>query len=65
MGSSWTYADPSSAHFAALVPVDVSSAEAADEVPNKIWFDSVEELAESVKAVVQRLSLSGEGGHMG
>ncbi|OWM81575.1 N-acetyl-D-glucosamine kinase [Punica granatum] len=58
----WTYADPSWARIAALVPVVVSCAEAGDEVANKILFDSVEELALSVKAVVQRLGLCGEDG---
>lgn len=61
--SRWTYADPSWARIAALVPVVVSCAEAGDEVANKVLFDSVEELALSVKAVIQRLGLSGEGGH--
>ncbi|KAL6137140.1 hypothetical protein ACLB2K_062435 [Fragaria x ananassa] len=55
----WTYADPSWARIAALVPEVVSCAEAADEVANKILFDSVEELGLSVKAVVQRLDLCG------
>ncbi|KAG8659891.1 hypothetical protein MANES_02G090600v8 [Manihot esculenta] len=58
----WTYADPSWARIAALVPVVVSCAEAGDEVANKILQDSVEELALSVKAVVQKLDLCGEGG---
>lgn len=57
----WTYADPSWARIAALVPVVVSCAEAGDEVANKILQDSVEELALSVKAVVQKLDLCGEG----
>ncbi|KAJ7965015.1 N-acetyl-D-glucosamine kinase [Quillaja saponaria] len=58
----WTYADPSWARIAALVPVVVSCAEAGDEVANKILLDSVKELASSVKAVVQRLGLcSGDG----
>ncbi|KAJ4728964.1 N-acetyl-D-glucosamine kinase-like [Melia azedarach] len=56
----WTYADPSWARIAALVPVVVSCAEAGDEVANKILQDSVQELALSVKAVVQRLGLCGE-----
>ncbi|KAG9439142.1 hypothetical protein H6P81_019307 [Aristolochia fimbriata] len=56
----WTYADPSWARIAALVPVVVSSAEAGDQVANKILLDSVKELALSVKAVVERLGLSGE-----
>ncbi|KAJ7960584.1 N-acetyl-D-glucosamine kinase [Quillaja saponaria] len=58
----WTYADPSWARIAALVPVVVSCAEAGDEVANKILVDSVEELASCVKAVVQRLALCGEDG---
>ncbi|XP_042972155.1 N-acetyl-D-glucosamine kinase-like isoform X2 [Carya illinoinensis] len=58
----WTYADPSWARIAALVPVVVSCAEAGDEVANTILLDSVQELASSVKAVVQRLGLCGEGG---
>ncbi|KAK1325606.1 hypothetical protein QJS10_CPA01g00561 [Acorus calamus] len=58
----WTYADPSWARIAALVPVVVSCAEAGDQVANKILQDSVKELAASVKAVVQKLSLSGEDG---
>ncbi|XP_056172233.1 uncharacterized protein LOC115669217 [Syzygium oleosum] len=58
----WTYADPSCARIAALVPVVVSCAEAGDEVANKILFESVQELALSVKAVVERLHLCGEDG---
>ncbi|KAB2610841.1 N-acetyl-D-glucosamine kinase [Pyrus ussuriensis x Pyrus communis] len=58
----WTYADPSWARIAALVPVVVSCAEAGDEVANKILFDSVQELGLSVKAVVQRLGLCGPEG---
>ncbi|ERN07672.1 hypothetical protein AMTR_s00155p00052560 [Amborella trichopoda] len=58
----WTYADPSWARIAALVPVVVSCAEAGDEVANRILQDSVQELAASVKAVVQRLGLSSEDG---
>nr|POE57861.1 n-acetyl-d-glucosamine kinase [Quercus suber] len=58
----WTYADPSWAHIATLVPVVVSCAEAGDEVANKILLDSVQELASSVKAVIQRLGLCGEVG---
>ncbi|KAK4748294.1 hypothetical protein SAY87_014880 [Trapa incisa] len=38
------------------------AAEAGDEMANKILYDSVEELALSVKAVVQRLGLSGKDG---
>lgn len=57
----WTYADPSWARIAALVPIVVSCAEAGDEVANRILCDSVQELASSVKAVVQRLGLCGEG----
>ncbi|CAL5406836.1 unnamed protein product [Camellia sinensis] len=58
----WTYADPSWARIAALVPVVVSCAEAGDQVANKILLDAVQELASSVKAIVQRLGLSGEDG---
>ncbi|XP_028805257.1 N-acetyl-D-glucosamine kinase isoform X1 [Neltuma alba] len=58
----WTYADPSWARIAALVPVVVSCAEAGDEVTNKILLGSVQELASSVKAVVERLGLCGEDG---
>nr|XP_048327851.1 N-acetyl-D-glucosamine kinase-like isoform X2 [Ziziphus jujuba var. spinosa] len=59
----WTYADPSWARIAALVPVVISCAEAGDEVANRILYDSVLELASSVKAVVQRLGLCGEDGN--
>ncbi|KAI4302607.1 hypothetical protein MLD38_038331 [Melastoma candidum] len=58
----WTYADPSWARIAALVPLVVACAEAGDVVAEKILSDSVEELALSVKAVVQRLGLCGEDG---
>ncbi|XP_010246418.1 PREDICTED: N-acetyl-D-glucosamine kinase isoform X2 [Nelumbo nucifera] len=58
----WTYADPSWARIAALVPVVVSCAEAGDQVANKILLDSVDELAASVKAVVRRLELCGKDG---
>ncbi|OAY84647.1 N-acetyl-D-glucosamine kinase, partial [Ananas comosus] len=58
----WTYADPSWARIAALVPIVVSSAEEGDEVANKILSNSVEELADSVIAVVRRLSLCGKEG---
>ncbi|KDP37723.1 hypothetical protein JCGZ_05213 [Jatropha curcas] len=59
----WTYADPSWARIAALVPVIVSCAEAGDEEANRILQYSVEELALSVKAVVQRLGLCGIDGN--
>ncbi|CAK9171961.1 unnamed protein product, partial [Ilex paraguariensis] len=58
----WTYADPSWARIAALVPVVVCCAEAGDEVATNILLDAVQALASSVKAVVQRLGLSGEDG---
>ncbi|XP_008796778.1 N-acetyl-D-glucosamine kinase-like [Phoenix dactylifera] len=58
----WTYTDSSWARIARLVPVVVSSAEAGDEVANKILHDSVLELAASVEAVVRRLRLCGEDG---
>lgn len=57
----WTYSDPSWARIAALVPVVVSCAEGGDEVANKILRNAVQELASSVKAVVRRLHLCGEG----
>ncbi|KAG1365041.1 putative N-acetyl-D-glucosamine kinase [Cocos nucifera] len=58
----WTYADPSWARIAALVPVVVSSAEDGDEVANRILYDSVQELADSVMAVVRRIRLCGKDG---
>ncbi|XP_071689497.1 uncharacterized protein [Rutidosis leptorrhynchoides] len=58
----WTYADPSWARIAALVPVVVSCAEAGDEVANGILLDAVQDLASSIKAVVSRLGLCGEDG---
>ncbi|XP_020243760.1 N-acetyl-D-glucosamine kinase-like isoform X1 [Asparagus officinalis] len=58
----WTYADSSWARIAALVPVVVTSAKGGDEVANKILHNSVQELADSVKAVVQRLELCGKDG---
>ncbi|CAA6668081.1 unnamed protein product [Spirodela intermedia] len=58
----WTYADPSWARIAALVPVVVSSAEAGDPVADKILQNAVVELAASVRAVVQRLGLCGRDG---
>lgn len=39
----------------------VSCADAGDPVAIKILYDSVHELASSVKAVVERLELCGEG----
>ncbi|KAJ8762086.1 hypothetical protein K2173_006750 [Erythroxylum novogranatense] len=59
----WTYADPSWARIAALVPEVISCAEASDQVANKILDDAVQELALSVKAVVKRLALCGEDGN--
>jgi N-acetylglucosamine kinase-like BadF-type ATPase len=58
----WTYADPSWARIAELVPIVVSCAEGGDEVANSILIDAVQELASSVKAVVRRLCLCGEDG---
>lgn len=58
----WTYADTSWARIAALVPVVVSCAEAGDDVANGILLDAVQELAQSVKAVVSKLGLCGEDG---
>ncbi|PSS02727.1 N-acetyl-D-glucosamine kinase [Actinidia chinensis var. chinensis] len=59
----WTYADPSWACMAALVPVVVSCAEAGDQIANKILEDAAQELALSVKAVVKRLCLGGADGN--
>lgn len=59
----WTYADPSWARIAALVPEVVSCAESGDQIAHKILVDAVQELALSVKAVVQRLSLCGADGN--
>lgn len=61
LGFRWTYADPSWARIAALVPEVVSCAEAGDEIAHKILNDAVEELALTVNAVVRRLGLGGEG----
>ncbi|XP_010519063.1 PREDICTED: N-acetyl-D-glucosamine kinase isoform X2 [Tarenaya hassleriana] len=58
----WTYADPCWARIAALVPEVVSCAEAGDEIANRILVEAVEDLALSVKAVVQRLGLCGKDG---
>jgi hypothetical protein len=60
----WTYADPSWARIAALVPEVVSCAEACDQVATKILVNAVQDLALSVKAVVQRLHLCGEGANL-
>lgn len=57
----WTYADPSWARIAALVPYVVSCAEEGDQVAISILLEAVQELASSVKAVVRRLQLCGEG----
>ncbi|KAK2967699.1 hypothetical protein RJ640_017997, partial [Escallonia rubra] len=59
----WTYADPSWARIAALVPVVVSCAEAGDQIASGILNAAVEELALTVKAVVRRLGLGGEAGN--
>ncbi|KAJ4847027.1 hypothetical protein Tsubulata_039453 [Turnera subulata] len=56
----WTYADPSWARIAALVPEVVSCAEASDQVANEILLDAVQDLFLSVKAVIERLNLCGE-----
>ncbi|KAG2304040.1 hypothetical protein Bca52824_032691 [Brassica carinata] len=55
----WTY-HPSWARMAALVPQVVSCAEAGDEISDKILVDAADDLALSVKAVVQRLGLCGK-----
>jgi N-acetylglucosamine kinase-like BadF-type ATPase len=43
--------------------VVVSAAEDGDEVANTILHDAVQELVDSVVAVVRRLSLCGEGNY--
>ncbi|GER36798.1 N-acetyl-D-glucosamine kinase [Striga asiatica] len=58
----WTYADSSWARIAALVPLVVSCAEDGDQVAHEILINAVQELALSVKTVVQRLCLAGEDG---
>eukprot|EP00252_Welwitschia_mirabilis_P022689 TRINITY_DN6219_c0_g1_i1.p1 TRINITY_DN6219_c0_g1~~TRINITY_DN6219_c0_g1_i1.p1 ORF type:complete len:354 (+),score=84.01 TRINITY_DN6219_c0_g1_i1:342-1403(+) len=58
----WTYSDPSWARIAALVPVVKSCAKEGDPVAQDIMLKAVEELTDSVKAVVQRLGLSGYDG---
>ncbi|KAJ8544664.1 hypothetical protein K7X08_017247 [Anisodus acutangulus] len=50
------------ARIAALVPVVVSCAEDGDQIADKILHNAVQELALSVKAVVQRLRLAREDG---
>lgn len=57
----WTYEDPPLARIPVLVTVVVTCVKAGDEVANKILLDSVQELASSVKAVVERLGLCGQG----
>lgn len=57
----WTYADSSWARIAALVPLVVTCAEAGDQIADEILNHAVQDLALSVKAVVQRLHLAGEG----
>ncbi|KAL8113310.1 hypothetical protein AgCh_020573 [Apium graveolens] len=59
----WTYADPSWARIAALVPVVVSCAEAGDEIAQQILNDAVQELSLTVTAVVKRLGMGGEDGN--
>eukprot|EP01018_Ginkgo_biloba_P031079 Gb_03552 [translate_table: standard] len=58
----WTYADPSWARIAALVPVVMACAEAGDQVTIGVLLEAVQELAASVKAVVRRLNLCGKDG---
>ncbi|KAL6998707.1 hypothetical protein U1Q18_046424 [Sarracenia purpurea var. burkii] len=59
----WTYADPSWARIAALVPLVVSCADAGDQIAIKILDNAVQELVLSVKAVVERLCLGGADGN--
>lgn len=58
----WTYADLSWARIAALVPVVKACAEAGDPVTQNVLLNAVQELADSVKAVVRRLDLGGNDG---
>ncbi|KAH9293327.1 hypothetical protein KI387_041469, partial [Taxus chinensis] len=58
----WTYADPSWARIAALVPVVKACAAAGDKVAKNVLLSAIQELAESVRAVVQRLNLCGKDG---
>ncbi|GLJ40877.1 hypothetical protein SUGI_0845630 [Cryptomeria japonica] len=58
----WTYADPSWARIAALVPVVKACAAAGDEVAKSVLLKAIQELAESIRAVVQRLNLCGKDG---
>eukprot|EP01018_Ginkgo_biloba_P034005 Gb_10698 [translate_table: standard] len=59
----WTYADSSWAHIAALVPVVKACAVEGDEVAQKVLLNAIQELVASVRAVVQRLNLSGKDGN--
>jgi N-acetylglucosamine kinase-like BadF-type ATPase len=58
----WTYADPSWARIAALVPEVVYCADAGDEIAISILKDAVHDLTLTIKAVVQRLGLADEDG---
>ena len=60
----WTYADPSWARIANLVPVVVSCAEAGDQVATDILLHAVQALASSGKAVVRRLGFCGKGAYI-
>lgn len=57
----WTYEDRSWARIAALVPEVIACAEAGDQIAQDILVEAVKELALSVKAIVERLCLCGEG----
>ncbi|KAF3450296.1 hypothetical protein FNV43_RR06376 [Rhamnella rubrinervis] len=58
----WTYADPSWARIAALVPEVKSCAEDGDQIAHNILVNAVQELTLCVKAVVERLNLCGADG---
>ncbi|KAH7314505.1 hypothetical protein KP509_21G005700 [Ceratopteris richardii] len=58
----WMYKDYSWARVAAIVPIVKACASMGDPEAVKVLENAVEELAGSVKAVVERLNLAGEDG---
>jgi len=57
----WVYADAAWARVASLLPVVKACAREGDTVARKVLDDAVYELSCSVKAVVTRLKLNGNG----
>ncbi len=57
----WVYADASWARVASLLPVVKACAREGDTVARKVLDDAVYELSCSLKAVVDRLKLNGNG----